>query len=224
MIEADGLTKRYGSTLAVDNLSFQVKPGVVTGFLGPNGAGKSTTMRMVLGLDRPTSGRVTIGGRSYADLTNPLRTIGALLDARWVHPNRSARDHLRWMAAAARLPERRVDEVLDLVGLTSVASKRANTSPTRSSSGGSASSTTQPAASSAAPACSSGRRSSGASGAPGKRVTSAARRSRAGPSSGASTERGSSGLRPASTWRSRRRSATERASGPTASMAWAAMP
>lgn len=124
MIEARGLTKRYGPTTAVDDLSFDVRPGAVTGFLGPNGAGKSTTMRMVLGLDRPTSGRVTIGGRTYAELANPLRTVGALLDAKWVHPNRSARDHLRWMAAAANLPARRVDEVLEAVGLAAVAGKR----------------------------------------------------------------------------------------------------
>jgi ABC-2 type transport system ATP-binding protein len=125
MIEARGLTKRYGPTTAVDDLSFDVRSGAVTGFLGPNGAGKSTTMRMVLGLDRPTSGRVTINGQTYAELSNPIRTVGALLDAKWVHPNRSARDHLRWMAAAANLPARRVDEVLDVVGLTSVAGKRA---------------------------------------------------------------------------------------------------
>ncbi len=125
MIEARGLTKRYGPTTAVDDLSFEVRPGAVTGFLGPNGAGKSTTMRMVLGLDRPTSGRVTIKGQTYAALSNPTRTVGALLDAKWVHPNRSARDHLRWIAAAANLPRTRVDEVLDLVGLTAVASKRA---------------------------------------------------------------------------------------------------
>ena len=125
MIEARGLTKRYGPTTAVDDLSFTVRPGVVTGFLGPNGAGKSTTMRMVLGLDRPTAGRVTIGGHTYAELPNPLRTVGALLDAKWVHPNRSARDHLRWMAAAADLPAQRVDEVLETVGLTAVAGKRA---------------------------------------------------------------------------------------------------
>jgi len=125
MIEARGLTKRYGPTTAVDDLSFDVRPGAVTGFLGPNGAGKSTTMRMVLGLDRPTSGRVTIGGQTYAELANPIRTVGALLDAKWVHPNRSARGHLRWMAVAANLPITRVDEVLDAVGLTAVAGKRA---------------------------------------------------------------------------------------------------
>ncbi|MBA3367860.1 MAG: ATP-binding cassette domain-containing protein [Geodermatophilaceae bacterium] len=125
MIEARSLTKKYGRLTAVDALSFSVEPGVVTGFLGPNGAGKSTTMRMILGLDRPTSGSVTIGGRRYAGLDNPLRTIGALLDARWVHPNRSARNHLGAMAALAELPERRVDEVLDMVGLSAVAGKRA---------------------------------------------------------------------------------------------------
>jgi ABC-2 type transport system ATP-binding protein len=125
MIEATGLTKRYGKTLAVNNLSFSVEPGQVTGFLGPNGAGKSTTMRMILGLDNPTSGQVRIGGKRYHDLKNPLRTVGALLDAKWVHPNRSARAHLRWMATSNKLPARRVDEVLDTVGLTSVAGKRA---------------------------------------------------------------------------------------------------
>ena len=125
MIEAVGLTKRYGKTLAVNDLSFSVEPGQVTGFLGPNGAGKSTTMRMILGLDNPTAGQVRIGGRRYHELKNPLRTVGALLDAKWVHPNRSARAHLAWMARSNRLPARRVDEVLDTVGLTSVAGKRA---------------------------------------------------------------------------------------------------
>jgi ABC-2 type transport system ATP-binding protein len=125
MIEASGLTKRYGSTLAVDDLSFRVRPGAVTGFLGPNGAGKSTTMRMILGLDRPNSGEVRIGGRRYQELRDPLRTVGALLDARWVHPNRSARAHLRWLARSNGLPESRVDEVLETVGLTAVAGKRA---------------------------------------------------------------------------------------------------
>ncbi|WP_084467377.1 ABC transporter ATP-binding protein [Actinokineospora inagensis] len=125
MIEATGLTKHYGRTVAVDNLSFTVAEGRVTGFLGPNGAGKSTTMRMVLGLDRPTSGDVRIDGQHYHDLHQPLRTVGALLDAKWVHPNRSARDHLRWLAAASKIPRARVDEVLDLVGLTGVAGKRA---------------------------------------------------------------------------------------------------
>ncbi|GAA1969060.1 ABC transporter ATP-binding protein [Amycolatopsis minnesotensis] len=125
MIEATSLTKRYGKTLAVSNLSFTVESGQVTGFLGPNGAGKSTTMRMILGLDNPSSGRVTIGGKSYHELKDPLRTVGALLDAKWVHPNRSARAHLAWMARSNRLPSSRVDEVLETVGLTSVAGKRA---------------------------------------------------------------------------------------------------
>ncbi|MEJ3652437.1 ABC transporter ATP-binding protein [Actinomycetes bacterium KLBMP 9759] len=127
MIESVGLTKRYGATLAVDDLSFSVRPGTVTGFLGPNGAGKSTTMRMILGLDRPSAGEVRIGGKLYRDLTHPLRTVGALLDAKWVHPNRSARSQLRWMARTNRLPEARVDEVLDIVGLTNVAGQRAGT-------------------------------------------------------------------------------------------------
>ena len=125
MIEASGLTKRYGKTLAVNNLSFEVKTGSVTGFLGPNGAGKSTTMRMILGLDNPTGGEVRIGGKLYRELKYPLRTVGALLDAKWVHPNRSARSHLAWMAKSNKLPVKRVDEVLDLVGLNSVAGKRA---------------------------------------------------------------------------------------------------
>ncbi|GAA1030469.1 MULTISPECIES: ABC transporter ATP-binding protein [Amycolatopsis] len=125
MIEATGLTKRYGNTLAVNNLSFSVAAGKVTGFLGPNGAGKSTTMRMILGLDNPTEGQVRIGGKLYHDLKEPLRTVGALLDAKWVHPNRSARAHLQWMARSNRIPAARVDEVLDTVGLTSVAGKRA---------------------------------------------------------------------------------------------------
>jgi ABC-2 type transport system ATP-binding protein len=125
MIEATGLTKRYGKTLAVNNLSFSVEPGQVTGFLGPNGAGKSTTMRMIAGLDNPTSGQVRIGGKRYQELKNPLRTVGALLDAKWVHPNRSARAHLSWMAKSNKIPARRVDEVLETVGLTSVAGKRA---------------------------------------------------------------------------------------------------
>ncbi|SFP83498.1 ABC-2 type transport system ATP-binding protein [Amycolatopsis arida] len=125
MIEAKGLTKRYGKTLAVDDLSFSVEPGRVTGFLGPNGAGKSTTMRMILGLDNPTAGQVTVGGKRYTELHHPLRTVGALLDAKWVHPNRSARAHLMWMAKSNKIPARRVDEVLDIVGLTAVAGKRA---------------------------------------------------------------------------------------------------
>ncbi|WP_436492943.1 ABC transporter ATP-binding protein [Actinokineospora sp. HUAS TT18] len=125
MIEAVGLTKRYGKTLAVDNLSFSVPAGRVTGFLGPNGAGKSTTMRMILGLDAPTGGSALIDGKHYRDLHNPLRTVGALLDAKWVHPNRSARAHLQWMAKSNKISPKRVDEVLEIVGLTSVANKRA---------------------------------------------------------------------------------------------------
>ncbi|KJK59864.1 ABC transporter ATP-binding protein [Saccharothrix sp. ST-888] len=124
MIELHELTKRYGDTLAVDGLSFQVRRGVVTGFLGPNGAGKSTTMRMILDLDRPTSGRVTIDGKHYGQLSEPLKYIGALLEAKAVHPGRTARDHLRWLAQSNRIPPRRVDEVLGLVGLSPVAGKR----------------------------------------------------------------------------------------------------
>jgi ABC-2 type transport system ATP-binding protein len=124
MIEAKGLTKRYGHTVAVDGIDFQVKPGVVTGFLGPNGAGKSTTMRMILGLDLPTSGSVTVNGRCYQGEVWPLHEVGALLDARAVHPGRSARNHLLALAAANGIARSRVDEVLELVGLTSVARKR----------------------------------------------------------------------------------------------------
>jgi ABC-2 type transport system ATP-binding protein len=126
-IEVVGLRKSFGRTLAVDDLTFTVRPGVVTGFLGPNGAGKTTTMRMILGLDRPTAGTVRIGGQAYGELAEPLRTVGGLLDAGWVHPRRSARSHLRWLAALGGLPRSRVDEVLELVGLTSVAGKRAGT-------------------------------------------------------------------------------------------------
>lgn len=125
MIEAVGLTKRYRNVLAVDDLSFTVRPGQVTGFLGPNGAGKSTTMRMMLGLDNPTRGHVLIDGQRYDQLRHPLRSVGALLEAKWVHPNRSARNHLRWMAKANDIPQRRVDEVLEQVGLTAVANKNA---------------------------------------------------------------------------------------------------
>jgi ABC-2 type transport system ATP-binding protein len=125
MIEASALTKRYGERLAVDGLSFTVQPGVVTGFLGPNGAGKSTTMRLLLGLDRPTSGTATINGRSYEQLTAPLCEVGALLEARAIHTGRSARDHLLALAATHGIGRRRVDEVLDIVGLTQVAGKRA---------------------------------------------------------------------------------------------------
>ncbi|HEY4018190.1 MAG TPA: ATP-binding cassette domain-containing protein [Pseudonocardiaceae bacterium] len=125
MIEAVGLTKRYGRTLAVNNLSFTVQPGRVTGFLGPNGAGKSTTMRMILGLDKPDTGHVLINGTPYTQLHQPLRTVGALLDAKWVHPNRSARAHLHWLARSNNIPTTRIDDVLDIVGLTAVANRRA---------------------------------------------------------------------------------------------------
>jgi ABC-2 type transport system ATP-binding protein len=125
MIEAVGLTKRYGRTLAVNNLSFTVQPGRVTGFLGPNGAGKSTTMRMILGLDKPDAGHVLINGQPYGSLHQPLRTVGALLDAKWVHPNRSAKAHLHWLARSNNIPTTRIDDVLDLVGLTAVANRRA---------------------------------------------------------------------------------------------------
>ncbi|MDV2474429.1 ATP-binding cassette domain-containing protein [Rhodococcus zopfii] len=125
MIEVTGLTKTFGSTTAVDDVTFTVRPGIVTGFLGPNGAGKSTTMRMILGLDRPTAGTALVAGKPYRELRRPLRTVGALLDAKWVHPNRSARAHLRWMAASNGLPASRVEEVLRQVGLTEVANKRA---------------------------------------------------------------------------------------------------
>jgi ABC-2 type transport system ATP-binding protein len=125
MIEAHGLTKRYGDTLAVDDLSFQIRPGRVTGFLGPNGAGKSTTMRMILGLDDPTSGSVSIDGQRYAEHKRPLRQIGALLDAKAVHPGRSAYHHLLALAQTNGIPPRRVPEVLELVGLEQVARQRA---------------------------------------------------------------------------------------------------
>ncbi len=125
MIEALHLSKRYGETVAVDGIDFRVEPGRVTGFLGPNGAGKSTTMRMVLGLDRPTSGSVTVNGHDYVDSPAPLREVGALLEAHAIHPGRSARQHLRQLAVSNRIAGSRVDEVLDLVGLTEVADKRA---------------------------------------------------------------------------------------------------
>jgi len=124
MIEARGLTKRYGDTLAVDNLSFDVEPGRITGFLGPNGAGKTTTMRLILGLDRPTSGSVTVNGKPFDRLAWPMREVGALLDAKAVHGGRSAFNHLLCLAQTNNLPRRRVDEVLDLVGLHDVAAKR----------------------------------------------------------------------------------------------------
>ena len=125
MIEAQSLTKVYGSTVAVDGIDFQAKPGLVTGFLGPNGAGKSTTMRMILGLDLRTAGTVTVGGRGYQGRVWPLHEVGALLDARAVHPGRSAYNHLHSLAAANGIARTRVDEVLEQVGLTSVARKRA---------------------------------------------------------------------------------------------------
>jgi ABC-2 type transport system ATP-binding protein len=117
MIEARGLTKRYGRVLAVDALSFDVRPGVVTGFLGPNGSGKSTTMRMMLGLDAPDAGTLRIGGRRYHELGWPLREVGALLEAKAFHPGRSARAHLAALAASNGIPASRVDEVLGVVGL-----------------------------------------------------------------------------------------------------------
>ncbi|MEU8510105.1 ABC transporter ATP-binding protein [Kitasatospora sp. NPDC048722] len=130
MIEIQGLTKEYAGKRVVDDLSFTVRPGVVTGFLGPNGAGKSTTMRLVLGLERPTAGRALIGGdapaggRPYAELTQPLRQVGALLDAHALHGGRTARGHLRWLAASNGLPERRADEVLAQAGLADAATRR----------------------------------------------------------------------------------------------------
>ncbi|MEV5728409.1 ABC transporter ATP-binding protein [Streptomyces pharetrae] len=125
MIELEGLTKRYGEKVAVNNLTFTVRPGIVTGFLGPNGAGKSTTMRMMLGLDRPTAGDVRIDGRHYDRLKDPLKYIGALLDAKAVHGGRSAFSHLLCLAQSNGIPRKRVHEVLDTVGLTAVARKKA---------------------------------------------------------------------------------------------------
>lgn len=125
VIQLNGLTKTFGRTTAVDQLTCVIEPGVVTGFLGPNGAGKSTTMRMIVGLDRPTAGSATVAGRRYHEHRHPLRTVGALLDARQIHPNRTARSHLRWIAATNRIPVNRVDEVLDRVGLTEAAGKHA---------------------------------------------------------------------------------------------------
>jgi ABC-2 type transport system ATP-binding protein len=124
VIEAHGLTKRYGDTIAVDDLSFAVRSGVVTGFLGPNGAGKSTTMRLLLGLDQPTAGDAVINGTRYVDFPAPLREVGALLEARAIHTGRSARNHLLAMAATTGISRRRVDEMLGLVGLEDVAAKR----------------------------------------------------------------------------------------------------
>jgi ABC-2 type transport system ATP-binding protein len=125
MIQAQGLTKRYGDKLAVDDLTFDVRPGIVTGFLGPNGAGKSTTMRMILGLDAPTAGSVLIDGKRYRDLPAPLEHVGAMLEARAIHTGRSAYNHLLAMAQTHGIPRSRVGEVIDLVGLQDVARKRA---------------------------------------------------------------------------------------------------
>ncbi len=124
MIEATALTKRYQQKVAVDELTFTVQPGRITGFLGPNGAGKSTTMRLIMQLDRPTSGQVLIGGQAYRQLVEPLRHVGALLDAKSAHPGRTAYDHLYCLAASNRIGKRRVQEVIDLVGLESVARTR----------------------------------------------------------------------------------------------------
>ncbi|MEU3090878.1 ABC transporter ATP-binding protein [Streptomyces massasporeus] len=126
-IDVHDLTKEFGGRRAVDRLTVRVRPGRVTGFLGPNGAGKSTTMRLVLGLDRPTAGSATIGGRPYATLHEPLRHVGALLDAQAAHGSRTARDHLRVLAASNRIPDRRADEVLEETGLASVARRRVRT-------------------------------------------------------------------------------------------------
>ncbi|HUZ09266.1 MAG TPA: ATP-binding cassette domain-containing protein [Acidimicrobiales bacterium] len=125
MIEASGLTKRYGGTLAVDDLSFSVKPGLVTGFLGPNGAGKTTTLRLILGLDAPSGGTVTIGRRSYRDLPAPMHEVGALLDAKALHGGRKAYNHLLCLAQSNGIPRARVDEVIGVVGLEAVARRRA---------------------------------------------------------------------------------------------------
>lgn len=124
MLKIDHLTKRYSDTLAVDDLDFVVNPGVVTGFLGPNGSGKSTTMRIILGLDHPTKGRATINGVAYHELKEPLREVGALLDAKAVHPGRTARNHLRALAASNKIKRSRVDDVLEFVGISSVANKK----------------------------------------------------------------------------------------------------
>ncbi len=123
-IVVEGLTKRYGSKTVVDDLTFEVDPGRVTGFLGPNGAGKSTTMRCIVGLDRPDAGRVTVDGSSYEDLQYPARVVGTLLEARAVNPARKARDHLRMLAACSRIPDARVDEVMEMTGITSAADRR----------------------------------------------------------------------------------------------------
>jgi len=127
MITARGLTKRYGRTVAVQDLTFTVRPGVVTGFLGPNGAGKSTTMRMLIGLDRPDAGQAAVNGKTYRELPLPLREVGAMLEARSFHPGRSARAHLRSLALSNAIPAGRVEEVLGLVGLEAAARRRAGT-------------------------------------------------------------------------------------------------
>ncbi len=124
MITVTDLSKSFGRQRAVDHLSFEVSPGAVTGFLGPNGSGKSTTMRCMLGLDHPSTGSTSFDGRAYQNIANPLHEVGVLLDAGYVHPGRTARNHLRWIAASNRLPAKRVDEVLALVGLTEVATRR----------------------------------------------------------------------------------------------------
>src|SRR5215469_11730144 len=125
MIEARGLVKRYGSTTAVDHLSFDVQPGTVTGFLGPNGAGRSTTMRMILGLDRPDAGTARVNGKNYHELRWPLREVGALLEAKAFHPGRSARAHLTALAVSNGIPRRRVDDVLEITGMGQAAERRA---------------------------------------------------------------------------------------------------
>jgi ABC-2 type transport system ATP-binding protein len=125
MIEIRGLTKRYGKTTAVDDLTFTARPGIVTGFLGPNGAGKSTTMRLILGLDRPTSGSVTVNGRHFADVKRPLHHLGGMIDPRAVHPSRSAFHHLLALAQTNGIRRSRVDEVIDAVGLADVSRRRA---------------------------------------------------------------------------------------------------
>jgi ABC-2 type transport system ATP-binding protein len=124
MIKIEHLTKKYQDTLAVDDLDFEVHPGVVTGFLGPNGSGKSTTMRIILGLDHPSKGRATVKGKRYAELRDPLHEVGALLDAKAIHPGRSARNHLRALAASNHIPFSRVNEVLEFAGIASVAHKK----------------------------------------------------------------------------------------------------
>jgi ABC-2 type transport system ATP-binding protein len=124
LIEARDLTKRYGATLAIDDLSFDVRPGLVTGFIGPNGSGKTTTMRLILGLDSPTNGEVTVGGKRYRDLPAPLREVGALIDAKAVHPSRTAYHHLLSLAQSNHIPTSRVHDVLGIVGMESAAGRR----------------------------------------------------------------------------------------------------